>query len=212
LDGRRFDAEARKRAGCSRLIGVDEAGRGPLAGPVVVAAAALPEAPSAELRKARDSKVMTAKERERLFEVIRSEALAVSVAWAHPALIDQKNILRATLDAMGRAARRVAKGAAAPVLVMVDGPRRIPSFELSQQPVIDGDAKSLCIAAASIVAKVTRDRWMARLARRHPGYGFERHKGYGTEAHLEALDRLGPCRVHRISYQPVIARVPELPK
>ena len=189
---------------------MDEAGRGPLAGPVVVAAVALPEEPSPALREARDSKLMTPKGRERLFGVVRSEALAVSVAWAHPAAIDEHNILQATLLAMGRASRRAAaKSGGRSFLILVDGPRGIPSFDIPQQTVIDGDAKSLCIAAASIVAKVVRDRWMSRLERRYPGYGFARHKGYGTKVHLEALDRLGPCAVHRRSYAPVARRVQE---
>lgn len=188
---------------------MDEAGRGPLAGPVVVAAVALPEEPSDELCAARDSKTMTPKGRERLFGVVRRQA-EVSVAWAHPREIDEKNILAATLAAMGRAARRVAaKTGGGPVLVLVDGPRRIREFELPQETVVDGDAKSLCIAAASIVAKVTRDRWMERLERRRPGYGFAVHKGYGTKRHLEALDRLGPCDAHRKTYAPVTKRILE---
>ena len=88
-------------------------------------------------------------------------------------------------------------------LVLVDGPRAIRDFELPQRTIVDGDAKSLCIAAASVVAKVVRDRWMERLARRHPGYGFEVHKGYGTKVHLNALAKLGPCRAHRLTYEPV---------
>lgn len=186
---------------------MDEAGRGPLAGPVVVAAVALPEEPSPELREARDSKRMTPKGRERLFGVIRSQAACVSVAWAHPGAIDEYNILKATLLAMGRASRRAAVEAGGrSFLVLVDGPHRIPAFELPQQAVIDGDDKSLSIAAASIVAKVVRDRWMTRLERRYPGYGFSRHKGYGTKIHLAALDDLGPCAAHRRSYAPVILR------
>jgi ribonuclease HII len=210
LDGRLFDAEARRRAAGARLIGVDEAGRGPLAGPVVVAAVALPEEPSAELREARDSKLMTPKGRERLFGVVRSQALAVSVAWAYPATIDRDNILAATLAAMGRCARRAAaKCGKGPVLILVDGPRAIRNFELPQRTIIDGDAQSLSIASASIVAKVVRDRWMERLDRRHPGYGFAQHKGYGTKAHLAALDLLGVSSVHRLSYAPVTRRALE---
>ena len=196
----------RRRAAGARLVGVDEAGRGPLAGPVVVAAVALPEEPSAELRGARDSKLMTPKGRERLFGVIISEAV-VSVAWAYPKEIDELNILAATLAAMGRAASRVAvKSGGGPVLVLVDGPHPIRNFMLPQKPVIDGDAKSLSIAAASIVAKVVRDRWMERLNRRHPGYGFAQHKGYGTKQHLAALDRLGVTKAHRLTYAPVSLR------
>lgn len=189
-------------------MGVDEAGRGPLAGPVVVAAVALPEEPSAELCEARDSKTMTPKGRERLFGVVRSQALAVSVAWAHPSVIDRDNILAATLAAMGRAARRAAaKAGGGRFLVLVDGPRPIRDAALEQETVVDGDDKSLCIAAASIVAKVVRDRWMERLERRHPGYGFSVHKGYGTKRHLEALDRLGVSAAHRRSYAPVTRRL-----
>lgn len=184
---------------------MDEAGRGPLAGPVVVAAVALPEEPSPALREARDSKLMTPKSREKLFGVIRSESLSISVAWAHPRAIDEVNILKATLLAMGRASRRAAdKAGGSALLVLVDGPRRIPSFDIPQQTVIDGDAKSLAIAAASIIAKVVRDRWMIRLERRYPGYGFFQHKGYGTKIHLAALDKLGPCAAHRRSYAPVM--------
>lgn len=204
MDGGTFDDDARARGRIATVIGVDEAGRGPLAGPVVVAAVSLPKVPTDELRQIRDSKMMTPKSRSRLFGVVRSQALAVSVAWAHPRAIDRDNILAATLSAMGRAARRAAaKAGGEPVLVLVDGPREIRAFELPQRAVVDGDAKSLCIAAASVVAKVVRDRWMERLARRHPGYGFEVHKGYGTKAHLSALALLGPCAAHRLTYEPV---------
>jgi ribonuclease HII len=208
LHGRRFDAQARTRANAARLVGVDEAGRGPLAGPVVVAAVVLPEEPSLRLARARDSKTLTPKSRERLFGVVRSQALAVSVAWAHPRDIERDNILRATLRAMGRAARRAAaKSGSSPLLVLVDGPHRVPELELSQEAVVDGDARSLCVAAASVIAKVVRDRWMERLERRRPGYGFARHKGYGTAEHLAALDRLGPCDAHRRTYAPVARRL-----
>ena len=208
MDGRRFDAEARTRAQATRLVGVDEAGRGPLAGPVVVAAVVLPEVPSAELAGARDSKTMTPKSRERLFKIVHSQALAVSVAWAHPRDIERDNILKATLLAMGRAARRAAaKSGSSPLLVLIDGPRRALGLELPQEPVVDGDAKSLCVSAASVIAKVVRDRWMERLERRRPGYGFSKHKGYGTKAHLDALDKLGPCDAHRRTYAPVAARL-----
>lgn len=204
MDGRAFDDDARKRGCIAVVIGVDEAGRGPLAGPVVVAAVSLPKVPSVELRLLKDSKQMTPKSRQELFGVIRSQALAVSVAWAHPRAIDRDNILAATLSAMARASRRAAaKTGPGPVLILVDGPRPIRNFELAQRTIVDGDAKSLCIAAASVVAKVVRDRWMERLARRHPGYGFEVHKGYGTKVHLSALAKLGPCEAHRLTYEPV---------
>ncbi|OGR49395.1 MAG: ribonuclease HII [Elusimicrobia bacterium GWC2_65_9] len=213
MDGRRFDDDARRRAPGARLVGVDEAGRGPLAGPVVVAAVSLPEDSSPGLDEVRDSKMMTPRNRERLFGVIVSEALAVSVAWAHPGAIDEYNILKATLTAMGRASRRAAaKAGGRAFLVLVDGPSRIPDSALPQEKIVGGDALSLNIAAASIVAKVVRDRWMARLDRRYPGYGFARHKGYGTKAHLDALERLGPCAAHRRSYAPVARSVLETTK
>ncbi len=204
MDGGRFDDEARKRGSAATLIGVDEAGRGPLAGPVVVAAVALPKVPSAELRLLRDSKQMTPKSRSRLFGVVRSQAEAVSVAWAHPRLIDRDNILKATLQAMARAARRAAaKAGPGAVLVLVDGPHKPVAPDLDLLPVVDGDAKSLSVAAASVIAKVLRDRWMERLERRYPGYGFLKHKGYGTKVHLTALKELGPCAAHRLTYAPV---------
>ncbi len=191
------------------MIGVDEAGRGPLAGPVVVAAVSLPRVPSAALRKVRDSKQMTPKSRCKIFGVIRSQAAVISVAWAHPRSIDRDNILRATLSAMARAARRAAaKSGMESVLVLVDGSRPLREFDLLQRTIVDGDAKSLCIAAASVIAKVVRDRWMERLSRRHPGYGFEIHKGYATSAHLSALAKLGPCKAHRLTYEPVFKRAP----
>lgn len=174
-----------------------------MAGPVLVAAVVLPEEPSAELAAARDSKLLAPATRERLYAVIRSQAVAVSVAWSYPKVIDRDNILRATLAAMARAARRAAAKSGGAAFVLVDGPRRVPDLGLPQEAVIDGDAKSLCVAAASVIAKVVRDRWMERLERRHPGYGFARHKGYGTKAHLDALERLGPCAAHRLSYAPV---------
>lgn len=204
MNGRAFDDAARESGRTDSLVGVDEAGRGPLAGPVVVAAVSLPKVPFGELRQIRDSKMLTPKSRMRLFGVIRSQAAAVSVAWAHPRAIDRDNILAATLAAMGRAARRAAaKTGTEPVLVLVDGPQAIRNFELNQRTIVDGDAKSLCIAAASVIAKVVRDRWMERLERRHPGYGFAVHKGYGTKVHLAALAKLGPCSAHRLTYAPV---------
>jgi ribonuclease HII len=210
LDGRRFDANARARAHGVRLVGVDEAGRGPWAGPVVVSAVIMPAALPPRLFGVKDSKLLTPESRERFYRLIRRRALAVSVAWAQPTEIDRVNILQATLAAMGRAVRRAAAKAntsQGSFLVLVDGPFRIPGLELRQEAVIDGDAKSLSIGAASIVAKVVRDRWMRSYARRYPGYGFGRHKGYGTKAHQRALDELGPCRAHRRSYAPIKTRL-----
>ena len=209
MTGRRFDQLARERAQGARLIGVDEAGRGPWAGPVVVSAVVLPESLPPKLSGVRDSKLLSPRSREILYRAMRRRATAISVAWAQPSEIDAQNILRATLSAMARAARRAAAKAAAAetrFVVLVDGPFRIPELALPQEPVIGGDRKSLAVGAASIVAKVVRDRWMRSYARRYPGYGFGRHKGYGTKAHQKALDRLGPCRGHRQSYEPIAAR------
>lgn len=198
--GAAFDAKARLEDDGLELVGVDEAGRGPLAGPLVVAAVWLP-AKVDGLAGVRDSKLLTAKRREELFAAVTEKARAVSVAWAHPRDIERDNILKATLLAMRRAVLKLPCRA----LVLVDGPFAIPGLPVKQRPVIDGDAKSLSIASASIVAKVVRDRWMTRLDRRYPGYGFSEHKGYGTPDHLSALRRLGPCAIHRRSYAPVRA-------
>ncbi len=198
---RRFDAEVRRERAVARLVGVDEAGRGPWAGPVVVAAVLLgPEVPRA-LWAARDSKRLSPRRREELFLSIRAHA-AVSAAWAHPREIERMNILGATLAAMRRAVLRLGAGGAH---VLVDGNRRIPRLPLPQTAVVGGDDKSLAVACASIVAKVLRDRWMRALARRHPGYGFAQHKGYGTAGHRAALARLGVCPIHRRTYAPVAA-------
>lgn len=184
----------------AQLVGVDEAGRGPLAGPVVVAAVLLGREVPPALWDARDSKLLSASRREELYVRIRYEALAVSAAWGHPREIERVNILTATLAAMRRAVRRLK---APEALVLVDGNRRIPGLEQPQLTVVGGDRLSLSVACASIVAKVVRDRWMRRLDRCHPGYGFASHKGYGTKRHLEALARLGPSPIHRRTYAPV---------
>jgi ribonuclease HII len=200
--GRRFDAKVRIERGFTRLIGVDEAGRGPLAGPVVAAAVLIgPELPRG-LSAVRDSKLLTPAAREKLLEKLRKAGVKLAVAWAHPREIERLNILQASLQCMRRAALRLQTDDA---LVVVDGNRKIPKFTLPQLTVVDGDRRSFAVGCASIVAKVVRDRWMERLDRRHPGYGLARHKGYGTAAHLEALSRLGPSSIHRRTYAPVAA-------
>jgi ribonuclease HII len=201
-DGHPYGRRASKSA--EWLIGVDEAGRGPWAGPVVVAAVRLgPRVPRA-LLAARDSKLLSPLRRERLFPAIRAGAAAVSVAWSQPREIERSNILAAVLSAMRRAVLRAAAGAApGACLAVVDGNRSIPGLALEQLTVVDGDRLSLAVSCASIVAKTVRDRWMLRLDRRYPGYGLARHKGYGTAAHREALVRLGPAPVHRFTYEPV---------
>lgn len=174
-----------------------------MAGPVVAAAVRLSKDQIGPLAWARDSKKLSAARRERLYALIREHADAVSVAWAHPDRIDRDNILQASLAAMARAARRASgKG---PALLLVDGPFPVPGLPhgLRQKPLIKGDDRSLAVACASIVAKVVRDRWMRRLSRRYPGFGFERHKGYPTADHLTALRALGHSKAHRRSFAPV---------
>lgn len=191
------------------LLGVDEAGRGPLAGPVVCATVLLEGTHHPSLAGVRDSKTLSESKREGLFEDIRKCARSVAVAWAHPCEIDRSNILRASLDAMSRAAGRILRRFQEPVLVVVDGIHEIPGVSARQTALVDADRYSLAVACASVVAKVVRDRWMRSLDRKFPGYGFAAHKGYGTPEHRQALERLGPSLVHRLSFAPV--RQPVLP-
>src|SRR5262249_21436722 len=179
------------------LAGVDEVGRGPLAGPVVAAAVILdPARPIAGLR---DSKKLTAARRAELAEIIEAEALAVSVGRAEVEEIDLLNILRASLLAMERA---VARLSVQPDVVYVDG-NATPSLAMPAVAVVGGDDRVASISAASIVAKVFRDREMDRAAAHYPNYGFEKHKGYATVAHLEAIERFGPSPLHRRSFAPI---------
>lgn len=176
------------------LAGVDEAGRGPLAGPVAAAAVILPE--GAEIDGINDSKKLSEKKREALFDVIKDKALAYAVCMAGAERIDEINILRATMEAMRGA---VEKLGLKPDYVIVDG-NRMPELTVPGEAVVKGDSKSMAIAAASVLAKVTRDRYMREAARKFPGYGFEKHKGYGTKAHYEAIERLGVCGIHRRTF------------
>lgn len=171
-----------------------------MAGPVVAAAVLLPEVLPPGLSGVRDSKLLSPERREEAYAAVLREAESVAVAWAHPREIERDNILAATLAAMRRAVGRLPGEGC---LVAVDGNRRIPKLDRPQVTIVDGDALSLSIGAASIVAKVIRDRWMTRLDRRFPGYGLARHKGYGTPSHLEALSRLGPSPSHRRTFAPV---------
>jgi len=180
------------------IAGCDEAGRGPLAGPVVAAAVVLD--PDRIPRGIDDSKRLTAEKRDELFEKICATS-AFAVAVASPARIDRDNILRASLWALARAVHALPE---MPKHVFVDGRDRL-ALPCDCDAVIGGDGILLSIAAASIVAKVTRDRLMSALGRECPGYGFEQHKGYAVPEHLEALDRLGPCAHHRSFFAPVIA-------
>jgi ribonuclease HII len=179
------------------VAGVDEAGRGPLAGPVVAAAVILDDLrPIAGLA---DSKKLTAARREALFDEIRAKALCCSIAEASVEEIDELNILQATMLAMRRAVMGLRLK---PVLVLVDG-NRIPVLDMQAEAIVKGDALVQAISAASILAKVHRDRWCERLDAQYPQYGFAGHKGYGTAAHLSALQAHGACPEHRRSFSPV---------
>ncbi len=179
------------------VAGVDEAGRGPLAGPVVAAAVILDDLNP--IKGLNDSKKLTARQRERLFDEIRAKALCCSVAQASVEEIDQFNILQATLLAMRRA---VAGLRLKPAKVLVDG-NQLPRLDVLAEAVVKGDATVPAISAASILAKVTRDRWCAELDVQYPQYGFAGHKGYGTAEHLAALRTHGACPEHRKTFSPV---------
>jgi ribonuclease HII len=179
------------------VAGVDEAGRGPLAGPVFAAAVILDDlVPIAGLN---DSKKLSAKRREHLYDEIRAKALCCSVAMASVEEIDRLNILQATLLAMQRAVKGLRLK---PTKVLVDG-NRLPTLDVLAEAVVGGDATVKAISAASILAKVSRDRWADELHLRHPEYGFDRHKGYGTAEHMAALQRHGVLAEHRRSFAPV---------
>lgn len=180
------------------VIGVDEAGRGPLAGNVVAAAAILKKY-SSDLDEINDSKKLTEKKREKLFDVIM-ENFYIGVGEATPEEIDEINILNATFLAMRRALENLKKQCSTDYLVLVDGNFKIREYEGEQEFVIKGDAKSLSIAAASIIAKVTRDREMIEEGKKYPEYKFEKHKGYGTKLHKEKLLELGVLPIHRKSF------------
>lgn len=179
------------------IAGVDEAGRGPLAGPVVAAAVILDD--RAPIKGLADSKQLTAMQRERLYDEIRAKALCCSVAQASVEEIDQLNILQATMLAMRRAVQGLRLK---PAKVLVDG-NRLPPLDVLAEAIVSGDALVPSISAASILAKVTRDRLLCELHLLHPEYGFDRHKGYGTAQHMQALKMHGAIAVHRRSFAPV---------
>ena len=179
------------------VAGVDEAGRGPLAGPVVAAAVILDD--RHPIHGLADSKKLSAKRREALFDEIRAKALCCSIAQASVEEIDTINILQATLLAMRRAVLGLRLP---PKLVLVDG-NRLPVLEIRSEAIVKGDEKVPCISAASILAKVTRDRWCNQYHAEFPQYGFDQHKGYGTAAHLAALSQHGACPQHRKTFRPV---------
>ncbi len=180
--------------GFLNVAGVDEAGRGPLAGPVCAAAVILP--PDAVIEGINDSKKLSAKKRDMLFDVIKEVALSYSVEFVYPDVIDSINIKKATSLAMHNAVKNLETAAD---FVIIDGNDNIP-YDIPYRYVIKGDAKSQSIAAASILAKVSRDRLMEKLDEEYPQYGFAKHKGYGTKAHIEAIQKYGVSEVHRKSF------------
>ena len=181
-------------SGLSPLCGVDEAGRGPLAGPVCAAAVILPR--GAVIEGLNDSKKLSEKRREALYDEIVGRAIAFGIAFASVEEIEEKNILEATFLAMNRAIEQLS---VVPALALIDG-NRSKGIVLPSRCVIGGDGKCADIAAASILAKVTRDRYMLEMAERYPQYGFERHKGYGTAAHYATIRAYGPSPIHRMSF------------
>jgi ribonuclease HII len=185
------------RSGLKQVAGVDEAGRGPLAGPVVAAAVILD--PNRRVKGLDDSKRLTPAQRERLFEQILERAPGLGIGIVDPQTIDRVNILEATRLAMYEALGQLTPR---PDLVLIDA-LRLPALTVSQKPIIKGDRRSASIAAASIVAKVTRDRLMLEADARFPEYGFGRHKGYPTPEHLAALEKHGPCPIHRRTFHGV---------
>jgi ribonuclease HII len=193
-----FERSARN-GGYARIAGLDEAGRGPLAGPVVAAAVVLPD--GLLIPGLTDSKQVTEQERERLFEIIKLQAVCFGVGIADERAIDEINIYQATILAMERAVQTLAPQ---PDYLLLDA-ITLPRIELPQKPLIRGDCRSHSIAAASILAKVTRDRIMRELHEKFPCYNFQKHKGYGTKEHLARLQEHGPCEAHRKSYSPVAA-------
>lgn len=181
-------------SGISLICGVDEAGRGPLAGPVCAAAVILPR--GLDIPGLNDSKKLSEKKRDELFDVICREAAAYGIAFAGVEEIERLNILNATFLAMNRA---IAKLGVMPELALIDGNRNT-GIEINSRCIVKGDSKCADIAAASILAKVTRDRYMYEMAEKYPQYHFDKHKGYGTKLHYEAIREFGPSPIHRMSF------------
>jgi ribonuclease HII len=202
-----FEEKASKETGTSLIAGLDEAGRGALAGPVVAAAVVLPlDSPRqlALLCEVNDSKQLSAVKREQLYSLITANALTFGVGITPAALIDEIGIIPATKLAMLSALDQLKPPAH---FLLIDGRIRLKNIPLAQQSIIRGDVKSLSIAAASILAKVSRDRIMMQMESRYPGYGFARHKGYGTEFHRLAITRLGPSGEHRMTFSPLCKKL-----
>ena len=193
MDWLQYEKSAQEK-GFRYICGVDEAGRGPLAGPVCAAAVILPD--NMIIDGVNDSKKLTEKKREMLFDVIKEKALAYSIAFATVEEIEEMNILNATMLAMKRALDGLEIKAD---YGMIDG-NKLPPLDIPCECIVKGDAKSMSIAAASILAKVSRDRLCYEYAEKYPEYGFDKHKGYGTKLHTEAILKYGPCEIHRMSF------------
>ena len=191
--------------GLSFVSGIDEAGRGPLAGPVVAAAVILPK--DIFIDGVNDSKKLTEKKRNVLFEEIKQKAFSYGIGIVDAKTIDEINILQATFLAMKKALEQLS---VTPDLLLIDGNHIIPNLKYNQQAIVSGDAKSACIACASILAKVTRDNMMLEYAKKYPQYNFEKHKGYGTKAHIEAIEKFGPCPIHRMTFAPLNSKQLEM--
>ena len=176
------------------ICGIDEVGRGPLCGPVVASAVILPK--DCQILYLNDSKKLSEKKREELYDIIMEQAVAVGIGMASPERIDEINILQATYEAM----RQAISGLKVKPAVLLNDAVTIPGVDIPQIPIIKGDAKSVSIAAASIIAKVTRDRMMMEYDRMYPGYDLASNKGYGTKVHMEALRTVGPCEIHRKTF------------
>lgn len=187
-------AYEREYAACTAICGIDEAGRGPLAGPVAAGAVILPK--DCRILYLNDSKKLTPARRDALFDEIREKAVAFSIGISSPERIDEINILQATYEAM----RKAVAGLSVPPDLLLNDAVTIPEVQIRQVPIVKGDAKSVSIAAASILAKVTRDRMMEEYDAMWPEYGFAKHKGYGTAQHIAALKEYGPCPIHRRSF------------
>ena len=193
MDWLEYEKEAIAK-GYKAVCGVDEAGRGPLAGPVCAAAVILPE--NTVIEGVNDSKKLSEKKREALFDVLKEQALSYSIAFASVEEIEEVNILNATMLAMKRAVEGLDVKAD---YAMIDG-NRLPDLSIDSEFIVKGDAKSMSIACASILAKVSRDRLLYKYAEEYPEYLFDKHKGYGTKAHVEAIKKYGPCPYHRLSF------------
>lgn len=205
-----------------RIVGIDEAGRGPLCGPVVAAAVCFREpeeilAKLPEWKFVRDSKKLSEKQREKMFDFVMAHC-DVGVGIMHADTVDRVNILEATFLAMKSALsalkkqipiRQLADNNQETWRIFVDGNQLIPNIPYEQHAIVDGDALMKVIAAASIIAKVTRDRMMLEYDKEYPQYGFAKHKGYGTKVHMDALRKFGPCKIHRMSFKPVFLSIPE---